>query len=116
MRINISNSGETKTYYHVTDRPWDGNDLLPYNQCSEDCIELDDYERGVDPDYVCLYESLADAQDHLRYVCPTGTLLAITADIDGDGITINGKSITTVAEGYPAIAGSIPSRRVSVIE
>ena len=113
----------TKTYYHVTDRSWDGGDLLPYEGCADDCVALTDYARGVDPDVVCMYETLDEAIDHKACITPAGDILRITLTISDDTDHCNrpfvdgtdAAVLVMVEEDYPAVRGSVPARMCEVI-
>ena len=73
------------TYYHVAPAHYQqGNDLLSYNDYCERYGE----EPGpwkfeddrIDPDIVCLFESIDDAREFVDLFLPDGIILAIDPD------------------------------------
>lgn len=119
------------TVWHVAGAQYQAGDpLLPWNSLiadgtlTEDDWHWDDAPEGWDGDVVCVYESEAEAREHLGSM--GGTLLVITVPDDHDdadplqydnpyGGYIRPRSLR-VEEGYLAFANGIPCEWIAVAQ
>jgi hypothetical protein len=97
--------------YHVTGQDYhEGTDLLSF-----DALGLDGetpewkWEDGqnMDTDVVCLFDTLAEAEDFRAEYQPAGRILAV--DLPDDYRT------TTVGEGYTAVYDRIPAEHITAL-
>lgn len=107
-------------YWHVTDRPWDGGDLV----CRDDQDDpapwkWDDAPEGFDTEVVCLFGDVAEAREFRSLFAPGGSLLRVELEHiigrtvwDGDVE----RRIVHVREGYDAIVGRISAKAISMLD
>ncbi len=115
-------------YYHVAGEHYEiGEPLLCYDRLTEMGIEIEPHWEGAEPGYdgdvVCLYETLAEAEQHMRWHDGYTLLSVDVPDNEDERIyrdPYNGQwyelRMTRVVEGYPAAYDMIPAEWITVIE
>ena len=102
-------------YYHVASETYtEGEDLLCWNNLmdagivTEEDWKWDEAPVGFDGHVVCLYATLAEAENHRAEY--GGTIFAVDIEDDDDRVRM-----TRVGEGFPAAVYSIPADCINTL-